>query len=162
MVYTNRSVSSFGAWKTCWSCIRSPMIRPIQWSASTRAPINWSVRCARQYQPNPEPARIDLSTSAKAPAICFCCLRRSGLAPRGCHTAANGAGFCPTDARVGRCPLSKGDADHGGLGQSEHAYARACMRPSPAEARRILYRLEFRYTPKHGSWLNMAEVEFAV
>jgi hypothetical protein len=31
-----------------------------------------------------------------------------------------------------------------------------------AEARRILYRLEFRYTPKHGSWLNMAEVEFAV
>jgi hypothetical protein len=32
----------------------------------------------------------------------------------------------------------------------------------PAEARRILSRLEFRYTPKHGSWLNMAEVEFAL
>jgi hypothetical protein len=32
----------------------------------------------------------------------------------------------------------------------------------PAEARRILNKLEFRYTPKHGSWLNMAEIEFAV
>lgn len=30
------------------------------------------------------------------------------------------------------------------------------------EARRILNRLEFRYTPKHGSWLNMAECEFAI
>ena len=32
----------------------------------------------------------------------------------------------------------------------------------PAEARRLLRKLEFRYTPKHGSWLNMAEIEFAV
>jgi hypothetical protein len=32
----------------------------------------------------------------------------------------------------------------------------------PAEARRILKRWEFHYTPKHGSWLNMAEIEFSV
>ena len=32
----------------------------------------------------------------------------------------------------------------------------------PAEARRIARRLEFHYTPKHGSWLNMAEIEFSV
>jgi hypothetical protein len=32
----------------------------------------------------------------------------------------------------------------------------------PAEARRLISKLDFRYTPKHGSWLNMAEVEFAV
>jgi hypothetical protein len=32
----------------------------------------------------------------------------------------------------------------------------------PAEARRILDRLEFHYTPKHGSWLNMAEIELSV
>ena len=29
----------------------------------------------------------------------------------------------------------------------------------PKEARRIRKRLEFHYTPKHGSWLNMAEIE---
>jgi transposase len=33
---------------------------------------------------------------------------------------------------------------------------------SPAEARRIARKLEFHFTPKHGSWLNMAEIELAV
>jgi hypothetical protein len=33
---------------------------------------------------------------------------------------------------------------------------------APEEARRILRRLEFHYTPKHGSWLNMAEIELSV
>ena len=32
----------------------------------------------------------------------------------------------------------------------------------PAEARRILDKIEFHYTPKHGSWLNMAEIELSV
>lgn len=32
----------------------------------------------------------------------------------------------------------------------------------PAEARRLLGRLELHYTPAHGSWLNMAEIEFSV
>ncbi len=31
----------------------------------------------------------------------------------------------------------------------------------PAEARRIAKRLEFHHTPKHASWLNMAEIEFS-
>jgi len=33
---------------------------------------------------------------------------------------------------------------------------------APEEARRILSRLEFVYTPKHGSWLNMAEIELSI
>ena len=33
--------------------------------------------------------------------------------------------------------------------------------PAP-EARRIVKRLEFHHTPKHASWLNMAEIEFSV
>src|SRR5207247_1929774 len=32
----------------------------------------------------------------------------------------------------------------------------------PAEARRILTRLRFHYTPKHGSWLTMADIELGV
>ena len=32
----------------------------------------------------------------------------------------------------------------------------------PTEARRILRRLEFHYTPKHASWLNMVEIEIGV
>ena len=33
---------------------------------------------------------------------------------------------------------------------------------APEEARRIRERLEIHYTPKHGSWLNMAEIELSV
>ena len=33
---------------------------------------------------------------------------------------------------------------------------------SPAEARRLLNKIEFHYTPKHGSWLNMAETEINI
>jgi hypothetical protein len=32
----------------------------------------------------------------------------------------------------------------------------------PAEARRLAERIEWHYTPKHGSWLNMAEIELSV
>ena len=32
----------------------------------------------------------------------------------------------------------------------------------PEEAQRIARRLEIHYTPKHGSWLNMAELELVV
>ena len=32
----------------------------------------------------------------------------------------------------------------------------------PSEAKRIWDRLEIHHTPKHGSWLNMAEIEFSV
>ena len=33
---------------------------------------------------------------------------------------------------------------------------------APQEARRLLDRIEFHYTPKHGSWLNMAETEIGI
>ena len=33
---------------------------------------------------------------------------------------------------------------------------------APEEARRLAGRIEWHYTPKHGSWLNMAEVELSV
>ena len=32
----------------------------------------------------------------------------------------------------------------------------------PVEARRLLKKLEWHYTPKHGSWLNMAEIELSI
>lgn len=33
---------------------------------------------------------------------------------------------------------------------------------APAKARRLLRKLEFHFTPKHGSWLNMAEIEISI
>ncbi len=33
---------------------------------------------------------------------------------------------------------------------------------APVEARKLLDKLRFHYTPKHGSWLNMTEIEFSL
>lgn len=43
-----------------------------------------------------------------------------------------------------------------------HKFASLYEAFEPAEARRIIEKLEIHYTPKHGSWLNMAEIEFSV
>jgi hypothetical protein len=43
-----------------------------------------------------------------------------------------------------------------------HRWASLYEAFEPAEARRILRKLEFHYTPKHASWLNMAEIELSV
>ncbi len=43
-----------------------------------------------------------------------------------------------------------------------HKPAALYERFSPEEAKRIWDRFEFVYTPKHGSWLNMAEIELHV
>jgi len=45
---------------------------------------------------------------------------------------------------------------------STHTPAALYERFDPAEARRILQRLEFHYTPKHASWLNMVEIEIGI
>jgi hypothetical protein len=45
---------------------------------------------------------------------------------------------------------------------STHTPAALYATFAPAEAKRIWDRLELHYTPKHGSWLNMAEIELSV
>lgn len=45
---------------------------------------------------------------------------------------------------------------------STHTAAALYQAFEPAEARRILSRLEFHFTPKHASWLNMVEIEIGV
>jgi transposase len=45
---------------------------------------------------------------------------------------------------------------------STHSPAALYERFEPAEARRILSRIEFHFTPKHASWLNMVEIEIGV
>jgi hypothetical protein len=45
---------------------------------------------------------------------------------------------------------------------SVHTAASFYMAYPPEEARRLVERLEIHYTPKHGSWLNVAECELSV
>ena len=53
--------------------------------------------------------------------------------------------------------------DRARSGQSQHPQTRVTGQVFPAaEARRLAERFEWHYTPKHGSWLNMAETELSV
>lgn len=45
---------------------------------------------------------------------------------------------------------------------STHTAASLYTAFPPQEARRVLRRLQFHYTPKHASWLNMVEIEIGV
>lgn len=45
---------------------------------------------------------------------------------------------------------------------STHCAGASYQTFSPAKAKRVLRRLEFRYTSKHASWLNMVEIEIGV
>jgi DDE superfamily endonuclease len=45
---------------------------------------------------------------------------------------------------------------------STHSFAALYATFPPEEARRIARKLEFHYTPKHGSWLNIVEIELGV
>jgi hypothetical protein len=45
---------------------------------------------------------------------------------------------------------------------STHGFAALYEALPPAEARRVADKLELHFTPKHGSWLNMAEIELSV
>ena len=49
-------------------------------------------------------------------------------------------------------------------GQSQHPWKPASLYEAfpAAEARRLVERFEWHYTPKHGSWLDMAESELGV
>jgi len=45
-----------------------------------------------------------------------------------------------------------------------NTHSPACLyeRFEPAEAKRLAHRFEWHYTPEHGSWLNMAEIELSI
>lgn len=43
-----------------------------------------------------------------------------------------------------------------------HTFAALYTAFTPDEARRLARKLEFHYTPKHASWLNMVEIELSV
>ena len=45
---------------------------------------------------------------------------------------------------------------------STHSGASSCKSLSPVNARALLDKVELVRTPKHGGWLNMAELEFGV
>ena len=55
--------STSPAWRTCWICMPSSLIRSVRWCASMRAQPNWSARCASQSRPNRKARTLRLRVS---------------------------------------------------------------------------------------------------
>ena len=65
--------------------------------------------------------------------------------------------------QVSRVRFSRSQTNHFSDGQFKHSHGASLYKSfEPQVACRLLDKLEFVYTPKHGSWLNMAECEFSV
>jgi DDE superfamily endonuclease len=63
----------------------------------------------------------------------------------------------------GRRPLPRRRGHRPGARQPQHPHPASLSEAfEPAEAKRLADKLELHYTPRHGSWLNMAEIELAV
>jgi len=87
----------------------------------------------------------------------------AGLAGCAGDAPANSAGLRQDRARVGRGPLPHAVKIR--LVQDNlntHDGASLYEAFEPGVAWRLLDRIEFHYTPKHGSWLNMAETEISI
>ena len=85
------------------------------------------------------------------------------MAPREAHGASDGDRFA-------ECMKELVDVHYPGVESirvvmdnlSTHTHGALYEAFEPDEARRILRKLEFHFVPKHGSWLNMAEIEIGV
>jgi hypothetical protein len=84
------------------------------------------------------------------------------MAPPGGDITAHEQGLCRADALVDEHYPKAARIAVVLDNLSTHSPAALYQTFPPTEARRLVKRLEFHYTPKHGSWLNMAELEFAV
>ena len=61
-----------------------------------------------------------------------------------------------------RLPFARAEHTFSIWGTNTHGIASLYETFEPKEARRLAERLDIHYTPKHGSWLNMAEIELSV
>lgn len=129
--------------------------RPVQLLAETRPP---------QPVARGRPARIDYEYRRAGTANLFLCFEpRVGWRHVAVTAQRTNQDFARqmralVDVHYPKAPVIAVVLDN----LSTHSPAALYQTFPAAEARRLIKRLEFHYTPKHGSWLNMAELEFAL
>src|SRR5262245_32391647 len=85
------------------------------------------------------------------------------LAPHRSDRAPHQTRLCSLPPVAGGRGLSTGTVDPFGARQLEYPSALSPLRHVPARGSPTNPEgLEFHYTPKHGSWLNMAEIEISI
>ena len=103
------------------------------------------------------------NTSATAPPACSCCSPARRLARSQGHQRRTAIDYAQVLKELSDVHFAK--ADKIVLVQDNlntHNLASLYEAFTALEARRLVERFEWHYTPKHGSWLNMAESELAI
>src|SRR6202051_5143310 len=153
------------AWKMCSTSMPKRLIPSDRWSASTKAP---PPPTAKVPQPTPaEPGqleRYDYEYRRNGSVNLFVVLdvhrpwRKVKVTER---RAAEDYAQCMRELVDVHYPKAE-DLRVVEDNLSTHSAGALYQMFPPAEARRILRRLEFHHTPKHASWLNMVEIEIGV
>ena len=152
-------------WRTCSTSTPGPTTRAARRSAWTRPAANCSPRSPRRCRSRPgQPAREDYEYVRQGVCNLFLVCeplrgwRHVTVSDR--RTRVDWA-HCIQDLVDVHYP----DAEQIVLVQDNlntHTPASLYEAFPPAEAKRLADKLELHYTPKHGSWLNMAEIELSV
>ena len=147
--------NSWRPWRMCWTSMPNPMTPTGQWCASTRRPPSFWPMCARRCPcSRGRPRREDYEyRRAGVRNIFLTCEPLAGWRHVAITQRRTMADVAYPQASVLPVVLDNSNI---------HRPASLYETFPPTEARRIVKRLEFHYTPKHASWLNMAEIEFGV
>ena len=152
-------------WRRCWISLSAPMIHGTRWSTWMKSLCSSSRKRGHHCQLRPgQPARYDYEYERVGTANVF--LFTEPL-----------TGWRTIDISAQRTAIDWAhqikhllddcypDADKVTLvcdNLNTHKIASLYEAFAPTEARRLARRLAIHYTPKHGSWLNIAEIELSV
>ena len=133
-------------------------------SASTKAPPSSSAKRASRSRPHPDGSSASTTCiAATASSISSSSLTPTLLARVKVtgHRTADDFALCMRE--LVDVDFPEAERIHVVLDDlSTHTAAALYAAFPPAEARRVFRRLDFHYTPKHASWLNMVEIEISV
>ena len=156
--------SSWRTWNRFWICIRNPTTRIVPSCAWTSSRCSWSRKPARRWRPR-RTVRGVSTTSTNGPGTAAVFLFSEPLAgwrqatARARRTKADWAlevaGLL--EGRYAECPKIALVSDN----LNTHTKGAFYEVFEPPRARELVRRIEFCHTPKHGSWLNIAENELS-
>ncbi len=156
---------SFVRWRMSWHSTHSQKTRSVLWSAWMKSQSNCSLMCDHPPQFSPgQPARIDYEYQRNGVANLFMFFEP--------FRGQRHVKVTNTRTRVDWAEAMKilSDEIHPDAEKiivvldnlNTHTPSAFYLAFEPQEARRLVNRFEFHFTPKHGSWLNMAEIELSV
>ena len=150
-------------WRTCSTSMASP---PIHASGDLlrREPDPADRRSAGADSADPAGwSASTSSTSATAPSISSSSSTSIAPGARSRSPSDVPPPTSPNACASSATSISRSRKDPGRHGQPlDPQPGLPLQRPCPHPSRRILRRLEFHFTPKHASWLNMVEIEIGV